>query len=70
MAQRRLTADQHRDAIADFVDDRYPAGTAPSGFLAGCTVLYRDDEATGRSFYQVVDAQGHGDGSGTWTLVE
>lgn len=60
----KLTADERAQAIADFVDYRYPNGDAPEGFLEGCTVLYGEDG------YQVVDADGHGDGSGAWTPVK
>lgn len=39
-------------------------------YAAGCRVLYRDNYDTGRSSYQVVDAQGRGDGTGEWRTVE
>lgn len=61
--QRRLTAEARQDAIAAFAEH--------TGYDAdGCQVLYRDDLDTGRSYYQVVDAQGRGDGSGEWTEIE
>lgn len=63
---KRLTAEQEQQAIADFCDYRYPDG-APDGFADGCRVCYRDAEDGSR--YEVVDAQGHGDGSGEWTEV-
>lgn len=59
----RLTREEERQAIGDFVDYRYPDG-APEGYAEGCRVLYRDDEAEARSWYHVVDAQGRADGSG------
>ena len=68
---RRLTESAERDAIAAFADymlaDPTPASSI--GFMDGCEVLYRDDYDTDESSYQVVDAQGHGDGSGMWTPV-
>jgi len=33
-------------------------------------ILYRDDHDTAESSYQVVDEQGHGDGSGIWTPIK
>jgi len=35
----------------------------------GCEVVYKDDLDTGESWCQVVDAAGHGDGSGQWQKV-
>ncbi len=58
----RLTANQEADAVIDHCD-------YTDHETGGCRVIYRDDLDTGRSYYQVVDALGHGDGSGEWTEV-
>jgi hypothetical protein len=51
------------DAIRAFID--YTGRPAD-----GCKVRYRQSEdRPGRVEYEVVDAAGHGDGSGEWTLL-
>lgn len=72
MADMRLTAAQEREVIAEFTLYRLPDDPTDEefdAFAAGCTVLYRDDHDSGQSSYQVVDAEGCGDGSGEWYPV-
>jgi hypothetical protein len=70
---KRLTEAQEREAVIDFAC--YAAAfNATQGefnrFRQGCQVTYRDNHGTGESWYQVVDAQGRGDGRNSWTPVE
>lgn len=60
---RRLATEAEAAAIADFID--YVGEHRGDD----CVVLYRDDDG-GTTWYQVVDAHGHGDGSGEWTPIE
>jgi hypothetical protein len=70
---RRLSECDREQAVNDFTWDRLGWDTADDdfdSFAVGCQVLYRDDFDTGESWYQVVDADGHGDGTGEWHRVE
>jgi hypothetical protein len=70
---RRLTPADREQAVNDFTWYRLGYDAADDDFdefAAGCEVLYWDDFDTGESKYQVVDADGHGDGTGEWHLVE
>lgn len=70
---RRLSAGEAEEAVNDFVWARLGTDVGDEefdAFATGCRVLYRDDYDSGRSWFRVVDAQGHGDGSGTWAEVE
>ncbi len=67
----RLTPTQEKDVIAEFVLYRLPDPTDEEfdALAESCTVLYRDDVDAGKSYYQVVDGKGRGDGSGEWYEV-
>jgi hypothetical protein len=70
---RRLSEGDREQAINDFTWGRLGYDAADDdfdAFAAGCEVLYWDDFDTGESKYQVVDANGHGDGTGEWHRVE
>lgn len=60
---KRLSKTDEQGVISDFADY---LGLANAD---GCKVIYKDDQDTGESWYQVVDAKGHGDGSGEWLPV-
>jgi hypothetical protein len=69
----RLDEARRYEAINDFVWHRLGLECSDEDFdqfAVGCTVLYRDHYDTGCSEYQVVDAFGHGDGTGEWHPVE
>jgi hypothetical protein len=55
---RRLSPERADDALWSFAVYMYPDEDYPEGFADGLGILYRDDE-DGRSYYQVMDAQGH-----------
>jgi hypothetical protein len=70
---KRLSAGEEREAITDFAI--YQLGDdCPDldyhAYVHGCRVLYRDDYDVGKFYYQVVDPQGHGDGSNAWTEIK
>ncbi len=70
---QRLDAAGHEHAIESFVWDRLGLDASGEDFDAlavECCVLYRDDYDTGESWFQVVDGQGHGDGTGSWTPAQ
>lgn len=60
MQYPRLSNNEREEALAD-----YEANTG----RPGDDILYRDDMDNNTTVYQVVDAQGRGDGSGTWTPI-
>ena len=60
---QRLSKAEEREAKRNYADWMDLAS------IDGLQVLYRDDEETETSSYQVVDRQGRADGTGEWYPV-